>query len=246
MHPRLYLVAARAAFETDAAWLDALERVARPAARRGGTIAAIQVRLHDAAGERAADFTRLRRDRDERLAADALRRIRGVDGGGALRVLLNHPSLDAERAGYDGVHWREDAIPTQPLAAESPRFASASGHSGAALRRAEAAGARLVLFGPIWGSSWKESRPVGLAALRAIAGATSLPVFAIGGVTPDRARACLEQGAAGIAAVSAVFHLENPGAALDAFAAALGAASQDGSPSTQGSARDVTGAPESE
>jgi thiamine-phosphate pyrophosphorylase len=45
-----------------------------------------------------------------------------------------------------------------------------------------------------------DRKPAGLQALR-LASEMGIPVFALGGVTLENARACLEAGAAGIAAI---------------------------------------------
>ena len=62
----------------------------------------------------------------------------------------------------------------------------------------------------------------GLDALRAVCSAVSLPVFALGGVTPERVPACLEAGAHGIAAIRALLDVPDITEAVGAFAAALG------------------------
>jgi thiamine-phosphate diphosphorylase len=80
-------------------------------------------------------------------------------------------------------------------------------------RAAEAAGAD-YLAATVWATQTKpEAKPVGLEGLRAIAGATRLPVVAIGGVRAANAGEVLAAGAAGVAVVSAV------GAAVDPVAA---------------------------
>ncbi len=92
------------------------------------------------------------------------------------------------------------------------------------MRAAEAAGADFVTFGPVYATPSKlpHGEPTGLAALEAAARASALPVFALGGVTPARARQCLEAGAYGVAAISAVWNAEAPLDALAAFRDALG------------------------
>jgi thiamine monophosphate synthase len=202
--PRLYLVAARAAFTTDAEWLDAIERVAAAAVHIDLPLA-LQIRIEttDAGG---------------RLAAAALERARRPGAG--LVVFLNAQGLDAASLGYDGVHWAERCIPEAP---SSVFPGAASVHSIAALRRAEAAEARFALFGPVWSPSWKPARGRGLGELAQLVCASRIPVLAIGGVTPDRVAECLHAGAAGVAVVSGVFHAGAAGGALATYAAALAA-----------------------
>lgn len=138
-------------------------------------------------------------------------------------LLLNGPVAVAERLGYSGVHWPEadipDARPAHPIA-----FRSASVHSLAAARRAGAAGADLVLFGPVYPPGSHPGEGVGLDALREVAGAVSVPVFAIGGVGPAQVADCLHAGAAGVAVVSGILGAPDARAAIDAYLAAIEAA----------------------
>jgi thiamine-phosphate pyrophosphorylase len=73
-------------------------------------------------------------------------------------------------------------------------------HSVADLQRAENEGANFAVFGPVFESPGK-GRGVGLEQLREAVAATNLPVIALGGITPDRANACIEAGAAGFAGI---------------------------------------------
>jgi thiamine-phosphate diphosphorylase len=203
--PRLYLVAARAAFAADPDWLDAIERVAAHAAAHRDVPIALQIRIEtpDGAGRRAA------------AAIERARRA-----GAGLAVFLNADGLDAGSLGYDGVHWAERCIP-EPPSCVFPGAASV--HSVAALRRAEAAGARFAAFGPVWSPSWKPGPARGLEDLAQVVRAARIPVLAIGGVTPERVAECLHAGAAGVAVVSGVFHDRAPAAALARYAAVLAA-----------------------
>ncbi|HKR27889.1 MAG TPA: thiamine phosphate synthase, partial [Acidobacteriaceae bacterium] len=67
-----------------------------------------------------------------------------------------------------------------------------------------AAGASLLLFSPVFEKVTEQSvaNGQGLAALRAaVEVAAPAPVIALGGVTEKNAAACVENGAAGIAAI---------------------------------------------
>jgi len=203
--PRLVLVAARAAFTTDAEYLAVIARCAAAIARADVRGVAVQIRIEDA----------VLATNDRATAALACVR----DAAPSVPVLLNAPALDFAALGYDGVHWRESAIPSDAPAASC--FAMASIHSIAALRRAESAGARAVLYGPIWSPTWKPSQPVGLEALADITRAARVPVLAIGGITPARVAACLTAGAHGVAVASGLLMTHDATAALAAFVAGL-------------------------
>ena len=75
-------------------------------------------------------------------------------------------------------------------------------HSAEAARNAEREGADYVIFGPVWASpSHGDGSARGLDALSAVGRALHVPVLAIGGITRERARECMDAGAAGYAAI---------------------------------------------
>jgi len=60
-------------------------------------------------------------------------------------------------------------------------------HSVAAALEAEKDGADFVIFGPVWSTTSHPGRPAqDLEALKSVAGACTIPVIAIGGVTAER------------------------------------------------------------
>ena len=116
-----------------------------------------------------------------------------------------------------------------PLADHAPIVRDAltwgvSTHDVEGAKAAEAAGADFITFGPVYATASKAGmgEPTGLGGLERVTTAVSLPVFALGGVSPDRCHACLESGAHGVAAISAVWNAEDPVKALHQFEAALG------------------------
>jgi len=121
-------------------------------------------------------------------------------------LLLMNERLDlALAAELDGVHLPENACSVQELRPLAPKLIyGCSVHSLAALRIAEKAGADYLLFGPVFDTPSKRvyGAPQGLEKLGAICQATSLPVFALGGITPKNAHLCRVKGAYGVAALS--------------------------------------------
>ena len=74
-------------------------------------------------------------------------------------------------------------------------------------------GADYVLFGPVFDAGSKPVAGVGLEALRAVSTVSTVPVLAIGGITPRRVPACLAAGAVGVGVVSGILHAPDPAAA---------------------------------
>lgn len=147
-------------------------------------------------------------------------------GGAAPGLYLNDRADIALSLGFAGVQLREESL---PLASHSPALRAelsfgVSTHSMEGVRAAEEAGADFATFGPVYATASKSAYgpPVGLKALEQAAAASALPLLALGGVTAARAGECLEAGAHGVAAISAVWDAEQPVQALAEFADALG------------------------
>jgi len=69
--------------------------------------------------------------------------------------------------------------------------------------QAERGGADYIFFGPVFATPSKAAfgPPQGIEHLRAVCAAVGIPVLAIGGVNFENTRACLDAGAAGVAAI---------------------------------------------
>jgi thiamine-phosphate pyrophosphorylase len=128
------------------------------------------------------------------------------------RLLVNSRSDVALAAGADGIHLpSNDIFPSDARAIWSRASArnsklesrnwsiAVSCHTAEEVRRAEAEGADFAVFGPVFEKVGTSLR-VGLDALRG-ACLGHMPVLALGGITLANARACVEAGAAGIAAI---------------------------------------------
>jgi thiamine-phosphate pyrophosphorylase len=156
--------------------------------------------------------------------ANALSRTNGVKQ--RTRLLVNSRIDIALGVGADGVHLRSDDTAASDARAiwskvanaapsESADFAIAcSCHTTAEVRLAEAHGADLAVFAPVFEKTTAPVRQgIGLDALREAChgiaappnvegiSAGRMPVLALGGVTLQNACLCLEAGAAGIAAI---------------------------------------------
>ena len=105
----------------------------------------------------------------------------------------------------------------------SPQFVSASVHSVSEARAAAEQGASAVFFSPVFPTNSKPGHPgAGLAALAAVREAVpGAGVFALGGVTPDRVRSCLDAGATSVAVLSGILHADRPAEAAARYASQL-------------------------
>ena len=86
---------------------------------------------------------------------------------------------------------------------------------------AEEAGVDYVIAGSVFAPSSKPGEGRGLDWLAAMTRGSTVPVIAIGGITPANARDCLAAGAYGVAVLGGIFLTDDPAAAAAAYQAAL-------------------------
>lgn len=176
-----------------------------------------------AAGRTGVDYIQLR-EKDlppralERLAREVMRAVR--ENSSTTKVLINGRTDIALAVGADGVH-----LPSDELAASEVRtvwmgashrnsLIGVSAHSVADVRVAEAHGADFAVIAPVFEKVSNDVRAIGLDSLRVACGdeggaentgagsaESHFPVLALGGITVDNARVCVEAGAAGVAGI---------------------------------------------
>jgi thiamine-phosphate pyrophosphorylase len=184
----------------------------------GGDEAARRVALVDKIGEAAragVDFVQLR-EKDlsgrelERLAlaaAEAIRRNSAAGTAFRTKLLVNARVDVALAVEADGVH-----LPAGDLSPDEVRGVWARGeraapvisvscHTVAEVRTAAEAEVDFALFAPVFGK--KDALTVAAAGVEGLREAcrVPVPVVALGGVSLGNAGACLEAGAAGVAAI---------------------------------------------
>ncbi|HEX5411974.1 MAG TPA: thiamine phosphate synthase [Terriglobia bacterium] len=104
-----------------------------------------------------------------------------------------------------GVHLGGQSAPPEAVRrhVDSDFLVGVSCHSLEEALRAERAEADYILLGPIFDTPSKRlyGPPLGLNTLSEVTNRISIPVLALGGITVERVRACLQAGANGIAGV---------------------------------------------
>jgi thiamine-phosphate pyrophosphorylase len=172
------------------------------------------------AARAGVDFVQLR-EKDlsgrelELLAAEAVRAVRENSSAAQVRstkLLINSRTDVALACGADGVHLPVDDISPEEVRSIWAKVSSRSGsenttlisvacHSELDVARSASAGADLALLAPIFEKHGTPNVPaVGLEALQR-ACRQSIRVLALGGITLENAAACMQAGAAGIAAI---------------------------------------------
>jgi thiamine-phosphate pyrophosphorylase len=200
-HARLYVLLSGAACRATLDWTIA------EAAAGGAEI--IQLREKD-----LSDAELLRRARDVR---------RWTRKGGVLFIVNDRPDI-ARLAEADGVHLGQDDLPVR----EARRIVGpnaligVSTHTVEQVRNAILDGASYIGVGPTFVSSTKSfDRLAGLQFVRTAAAETTLPAFALGGVTANNVGQVVASGGGRVAVGAAIAAADDPRAAARALRAAL-------------------------
>jgi thiamine-phosphate pyrophosphorylase len=177
---------------------------ARAAVRGGATC--IQLRLKDVS---ARDLVGIARE----LASS-------VD----VPVIVNDRADVAIAAGAHGVHLGPDDIPPTAVRKFAPRGFIIGASVGSDAEIANARGADYVGIGPVFATASKSDAgtAIGPAEFSRLAVATGLPAVAIGGINAANARLAIDAGAAGVAAIAALFGATDPRVAARELASAIG------------------------
>jgi thiamine-phosphate pyrophosphorylase len=127
-----------------------------------------------------------------------------IDAAGSL-LTVNERFDIALASGAKGVHLPESSCPADTVRKTARGLiVGQSAHSETAALKASSAGLDYLLFGPLFHTPSKApfGPPQGLEQLQEICEKVRIPVFAVGGITPDKALACIECGAWGVAALT--------------------------------------------
>lgn len=118
----------------------------------------------------------------------------------------------------DGVHLGPEDLPVHAARRVAPRgfLIGRSADDPEVARAAVADGADYIGCGTVYPTSTKRDvgDVIGLEGLRRVVRAVSVPVVAIGGITPERAPELAATGAAGLAVVGAIMTARDPAAAV--------------------------------
>jgi thiamine-phosphate pyrophosphorylase len=138
------------------------------------------------------------------LYASAQRVAECVRNAGGIFIVNDRADV-ARAVDADGVHVGQDDLPVESTRAllGPGKLIGYSTHVLEQVREADHSTADYVAFGPIFPTASKENPDavVGLGGLGQARKATRKPLVAIGGITPENARAVIEAGADSVAVI---------------------------------------------
>ncbi len=191
---------------TDALHGSALDLVSRAAEAAQGGATMIQLRLKEAPPREVAEVAR------------------------AMMLEISVPLIINDRAdvamavGAAGCHLGADDVPVSAIRRIAPSGFIIGCSVGTESELAAAEGADYAGIGPVFVTSTKADagKAIGVDGFRKLAERLSIPAVGIGGITADNARAVIEAGGAGVAAVSAIFGAPDVRSSSTSLARAIG------------------------
>ncbi|NGP88609.1 thiamine phosphate synthase [Fodinibius halophilus] len=201
---RYYLITDRRAPSSSVTFLETIEEAC------SAGVQAVQLREKDLPGG---------------LLYDLGNEVREITNQYDTKLFVNGRPDVAKAIGADGVHCPEGGIPPSVIKSYWPDLTiGVSVHSEEVAERAEQEEADFLLFGPVYytASKVKYGEPQGIDRLKEIAEQSSLPVFAVGGITPEKVTPCLQAGAFGVAGISAIMEADDVTEKVSEFEKKLG------------------------
>ncbi len=158
------------------------------------------------AAEAGVDLIQLReKDLPTRELADLAQAAVRICRKAGTKIVINDRMDIALAVAADGVHLGRQSLPAEVVRGEVRKdfLIGVSCHSLDEAIEAESAGADYILLGPIFAtpSKLQYGPPLGLAKLAEVSRRSAIPVFALGGITAERAAECIAAGARGIAGI---------------------------------------------
>jgi len=202
---RLYVITDR---ESASAGLGPVDAVVEAALEAGARLFQFRDKAHSARGSHALGG----RLAEHWIEADAT-------------FLVNGRADLAACLEADGVHRPGGGLPVDCLreVVGDRSIVAVSAHNLEELRAAEEVGADFATLSPVFRSPSKPNYgpALGTDTFETLARSVDIPVFALGGITPDRVERCMEAGAYGVAAMSGVMAADAPGAVVRDYLGAL-------------------------
>jgi thiamine-phosphate pyrophosphorylase len=193
---------------------------------KGGLVAACEGVLAAAGSDAPRIAIQLReKDLTGRELLALARELRKISTAHGAMLLINDRIDVALACEADGVHLPADSFAVRDareLLGKS-KLIGCSTHSIAEVEAANRASANFAVFGPVYDPISKSAYgpATGVEALREACEASDIPVYALGGITPEHIEELSDCDVAGVAAIGAILGASSPGDATLALLHAL-------------------------
>jgi len=161
-------------------------------------------------------------DEFEPAARALVSRLREVDEDVSISI---NTRVGVAEALETGMHlgWRGASVTEAREVLGEEALLGYSAHEEIGIEGGRAPHVDYYFFSPVYETSSKPDQPpAGIPALRSFCRAAApIPTLALGGITPERVRACREAGAEGVAVLSGIMDADVPVAATRAYLRAL-------------------------
>lgn len=149
--------------------------------------------------------------------------LRRITSKFSANLFINDRADIALLSKADGIHFPSGAIDIKSLLSYNILLGKST-HSLKDAKESFYNRCDYILFGPVFetASKLKYGKPQGLKKLQRICEQIEIPVFAVGGITPKRAKMCLKVGAYGVAVISAISKSDNLKRTISEFEENLG------------------------
>jgi len=144
---------------------------------------------------------------DDASFLEMAKRVRSACSHAGVPFVVNDRADAARLVRADGLHLGQDDLSIEDARrVVGDMQIGVSTHTLEQAATAEAQGADLIAFGPVFETKTKENPDpvVGLRTLQTVCQTVSRPVVAIGGITPENAAKARDAGARYVAAISAL------------------------------------------
>ncbi|ANC78918.1 thiamine phosphate synthase [Fictibacillus phosphorivorans] len=128
------------------------------------------------------------------------------------KIIVNDRVDVALCLGVNGVQLAHHSLNVSQVRRALPEMIiGCSVHSFSEAQNAEHHGADFIIYGHIFKTASKrDAEPRGVDQLQRVVDQTTIPVIAIGGITPENVRNVIETGATGIAVMSGILEAKSP------------------------------------
>jgi thiamine-phosphate pyrophosphorylase len=155
------------------------------------------------------------KDLDDTESGPLAEEIAGLCGAHGAKLFINSRIGIALDVRASGVHLPANAPSVREMLERDHGrlIIGCSVHSLEEARKREEEGADFVTFSPVYGAASKPGYgpAAGIEKLAEVSRAVRIPVFALGGITPERVAECLRAGAYGVAVMSGLMSAEGAG-----------------------------------